>query len=66
MGMFDSFKANLAGNKALRAHASAQQLGQRGEDEKMDVQYKLAKHCIARRWMPAARCRRYFCPTRYC
>ena len=43
MGMFDAFKANLAGNKALRAHTSAQQLGQRGEEVKMDAQYRLAR-----------------------
>ncbi|MDO4355717.1 MAG: tetratricopeptide repeat protein [Clostridia bacterium] len=43
MGMMSSFKANLAGNKALRMHSSAQQSGQKGDDAKMEAQYKLAR-----------------------
>ncbi len=43
MGMLNSFKANLAGNKAIRMHSSAQQAGQKGEDAKMEAQYKLAR-----------------------
>ena len=43
MGMFDAFKANLAGNKALRAHTTAQQLAKKGDDGAMEKQYALAK-----------------------
>lgn len=43
MGMFDSFKVNLAGNKALRAHQNAQQAAKRGDDAQMEKQYELAK-----------------------
>lgn len=43
MGMFDGFKANLAGNKALRTHQAAQQAAKRGDDGQMDKQYELAK-----------------------
>ena len=43
MGMFDGFKVNLAGNKALRAHQAAQQAAKKGDDKQMDKQYELAK-----------------------
>ena len=43
MGMFDAFKVNLAGNKALRAHQNAQQAAKRGDDKQMEKQYALAK-----------------------
>ena len=43
MGMFDGFKVNLAGNKALRAHQAAQQAAKKGNDSQMEKQYALAK-----------------------
>ena len=43
MGLFDGFKVNLAGNKALRAHQNAQQAAKRGDDKQMEKQYELAK-----------------------